>query len=826
MKPNRIALCFAGLALALLLCTGLSVMAQEPEKPLEGINSGIYNIKQTAEFGWRFADVSGNQDVYNTFVFLRDGPRLLDYSLEMRSLNHEGWLFDNLFVSNFGYGGDPNNVTRLRMYKNKWYNFSGIFRRDYNAWNYGLLANPLNLASPTFANAPVGFDQRILFSPHAMSLVRRMSDYQLTLLPQSKIRFRLGYNRNINEGPSLTSTHYGTDALFFQQWKTTVNSYQAGVDIKVLPKTNISYDQFLLYYKADTSQFLAETPFVLTNGTPVDLGLPFNPAGNQPCAGPFNVPPNAGTAYAGCNGYLGYTRFAQPRNSIPTEQVSFQSNYFKNVDLSGRVSYSATDVEDLGFNEFFDGSITRTRQRQLFASGPINNRRVSFSADGGITVHINDKLSFTDSFRASNFQIPGNFAFLNLNLFARAPLLPSAPPPASQTSLTAPDLRLPPGVFDATNCPPPFTAASCPQHNTSSAADVDTGVVNSFLKQNINYNTFEIEYNFTKHYGIRVGYRFVHRSEAESNSTDYTGTNAGEFYFPGSGASVANRGDCTLASGALPPGCTAVGNGAFVWSGTKGDTELNFEEINEHSALFGFWMRPTNEFRMSYDVELMSADDAFTRISPRQLQHYKFRMIYNPVNWIHFAGSINILERRNNVTDIFHTDHSRSAGFDILLEPNDRFVTDFGFDYSGISSSTQICYALSSAPPVGASNRCPVVSGGSPPIVGISVYTNRQYFGHGDIRWKPIKHLTTNFGLAVTKTIGQTTFLSPNAPAGSLQYEYYRPYAGVAYELYNGLFWKTSWGFYDYVEPSGPDPFTNQRNFRGNLWTIGMRYSF
>ena len=64
----------------------------------------------------------------------------------MRSLDHKGLLFDNLSFTNFGYGGDPNDVTRLRIEKNKWYDFRLLFRRDKNFWDYNLYANPLNPA--------------------------------------------------------------------------------------------------------------------------------------------------------------------------------------------------------------------------------------------------------------------------------------------------------------------------------------------------------------------------------------------------------------------------------------------------------------------------------------------------------------------------------------------------------------------------------------------------------------------------------------------------------------------------------------------------------
>jgi hypothetical protein len=108
-------------------------------------------------------------------------------------------------LHSFGYGGDPNDVTRLRIGKNRWYDLTGSFRRDKYPWNYNLLANPLNPASSNPA-LPV------TNSPHALYLVRRMSDFNITLLPQSRVKFRLGYTRNIQEGPSF-STFGGTMIL-------------------------------------------------------------------------------------------------------------------------------------------------------------------------------------------------------------------------------------------------------------------------------------------------------------------------------------------------------------------------------------------------------------------------------------------------------------------------------------------------------------------------------------------------------------------------------------------------------------------------------------
>src|SRR5271157_5890578 len=110
----------AVLALTAALLATPSVRAQDDEET-KGVDSGNYNVQQTVEFGYRDSMIGGNMNNYNTFIHLADGVRLFDYTLDMRSLDHNGLLFDNLSFSNFGYGGDPNDVSRLRIQKNKFY---------------------------------------------------------------------------------------------------------------------------------------------------------------------------------------------------------------------------------------------------------------------------------------------------------------------------------------------------------------------------------------------------------------------------------------------------------------------------------------------------------------------------------------------------------------------------------------------------------------------------------------------------------------------------------------------------------------------------------
>jgi len=179
---------------------------------------------------------NGSPTIYDTFVNQQQGPRLLEQTLNLRSLNHQGEVFDDLFVSSFGWGGDPENAAHMRLSKNRWYNFNVNFRRDRNFFDYNTLSNPLNPANPYV---------QVNYSPHQFQIVRRMDDYNLTLLPQSAVRIRLGYTRNNTLGPAFSTDHQGTEALLLQNTRNLLDAYQLGVDFRVLPRTSISYDQFL-----------------------------------------------------------------------------------------------------------------------------------------------------------------------------------------------------------------------------------------------------------------------------------------------------------------------------------------------------------------------------------------------------------------------------------------------------------------------------------------------------------------------------------------------------------------------------------------------------
>jgi len=442
---------------------------------------GGYVIHQSTELGYRYNDVTGSQDMYDTLVNLPSGPRVLDQTLTMRSQNHQGLLFDNLSISSFGWGGDPNNALRARIDKNKWYDFNAVFRRDYDFFDYDLLANPLN--PPTSSpSVPV------LNSPHVFDTVRRMSDVDLTLLPQSRLSFRLGYSRNNMTGPAYTSFHEGTDVLLGQNWNTTLNSYRVGVDWKPEPHTVVSYDQFLDYYKGDTDAQLSPSFQALVPGaatpTTVELGLPVDTANRLPCAipsGQTSLVQNGTLTNVSCNGYYAYTRTQRIRTSTPTERLSFRSNAIERLDLTASLAYSSADM-NTPYDEYFNGLVSRTFTRQYTVTGPASARRVSDVANLGATFYLTKHLRLIESFYFWAYRIPGSFDSTETDWNI-----------ATSGSCTAPNCTL---LTPISGITPTATV-------TDSALS---------FNQSLKRNQVDLAWDITKHFGARIGYRYSDRT--------------------------------------------------------------------------------------------------------------------------------------------------------------------------------------------------------------------------------------------------------------------------------------------------------------------------
>jgi hypothetical protein len=713
--------------------------AQDASSENQGKNVGDYNIQQSVEFGYRWNGINGNNDTYDTFVNLGSGFRLLDYSLDMRSLDHNGIFFDDLSFSNFGYGGDPNDVSRLHMDKNKWYDFSALFRRDKNFWDYNLWANPFNPAAlnpagslttgcyvgppsttypqgiPAYCSSPAVAEAN---SPHGLDLVRRMQDYDLTLFPQSRVRFRLGFSHDRDEGPGFFSSDEGTIPDFPEFYSYSMNAFRAGVDYQIAPRTTISYDQFLNYFKQDNiaTENPAATPGLYgfqANGVPVDLGIVWStqtPAEALPCANPIlNSGTTPITANPICNGFVSYSQVGRPRDSMPTEHVRFQSNYFKKFDVSGSFGYSSSDNTIPDYNEMIVDWTTRTSSPGGTTAGPAKATRVQVDGDFAATYSFTDKLQLEDSFHYNNWRIPGIWSEVAGSFF----VAPGA------TGLGAPV-----GDFLAANCNAAnnYNGPTCPQHAASSGADVADSYNANFFKQDMKSNALELEYDFTSRFAADIGYLYTRRSIV-SSALSYPLTSV---YFPGGAkATAANdylaaRGSCALVGGALPSGCVLSADGSITFTAPANTTPAAVDslEINENAALLGFRYRPIDSLHINGDFTFGYNDAAYTRMDPRNVQTYTLHGTYTPKPWASVDGSVQIHENRDNVYTVNALEHDRAFSATTMLMPKPGLAVSFGYNYWDVFMRANICfnYSITYTNPTPPPGTLPVST--TPPGVG------------------------------------------------------------------------------------------------------------
>jgi hypothetical protein len=798
-----------------------SSFAQQVDEQ-KGIDQGNYNIKQSIEFGFRFSNVVGNAQTYDTFVNLQQGPRLLDFSTDMNSLDHHGTLFDHFFLSNFGYGGDPNNVSQLRISKNKWYAFNAMFRKDQNHWDYSLLSNPLNAptlmpnAPPNFnpvANAPANVlnTSIIATSPAAFYTARNMQDYGVTFLPDSKIRFRLGYDQNTMYGPGSNTIHEGTDQYLSQDYSMHNRNYRLGVDFRFLPKTTISYDQVWSYYKNDLGSTDNNLQFSPGAGfPPVDLGAPWNTS-SQPCSNTFGP---GGIVNPLCNAFSSYLLHWRTRLNSPTEKVTLQSSYFKNVDFAGTFSYTGGDLKVDDYQQNFTGLTPKANQSNFAETGPISGRHVATFADLGVTWHITEDVSLVDSVRFSNWKEPAQFA-------------------ATDCSFFSPSLIVAPNVFSATtplpaNCASPANGVpnSIPNHTTSSAADIAQNLDSNFLKQQDLSNTIQIRIRITSKGGAYFGYEYRARVIADNffNTT-------GGIYFPNNAA----RGNCTLvdtglplSQGNLPPGCTLNVDGTISYSFPGTFASPTETDINENHAIFGLWVRPSQKLRFNVDGDIMSANAAFTRLSPLTSQQVRFKANYKPSEKLNFNGNVGLWYGQNNVPGVNNLMHNNSYGVAAEFVPNQKISVDLGYDYNDISTSLLVCFTASGS--LAGLPACPNVSG---LVQQNSPYSSKVNTGFLDFSWNPIRRLTLHGGASMTGVSGSQLNLTPQNPIptnvdGSLNSSWYGPYGGFDLRFANHWTGKALWNYYSYHEDATAayQDIYAPRNFHANNVTLSVRYAF
>jgi opacity protein-like surface antigen len=373
----------------------------------------------------------------------------------------------------------------------------------------------------------------------------------------------------------------------------------------------------------------------------------------------------------------------------------------------------------------------------------MKGNRISVSADIGGTFQITNKLRVSDRFRFYNFRTPAQWNATTSTWLGTSALTPVGPTPDS----------------------------------------VDNTIFAWFLGENTKSNEIDVEYDFSKHLGGNLGYRFRQMIYHHTDNTNEVTT-----------------GDVSSAE--------------------------DFVDVNSHTALLGVWFRPSDKLRANFDAELTTADNFLTRISPRRLQQYRARARYQPVRWITLSATGNIYEARNGIQEISYNAHTRNFGFTATANRNERFGVELAYNYNNVGSNAFICFQDTASPIPGNPGACAADPEGGAPFELYQVYSNRNHFGTGTLLLKPVKRLTTNVGYSIVSSDGNFTIINPLQPYGSLRSNFHRPFADFEFEVAKGWSAVAKWNYYDYGEKNpffGP---TYPRDFHANVTTLALRYSF
>ena len=809
-----------------------------------------YTIHEAIDLGGRVTNLAGSGAMYDTLVNLQSGPRVLGETFQLHALaGKKNTLVDSLTGFSSGFGGDPNSFAKMDFSKGKIYEFSGLFRRDRQYFDYDLLDNP-NI--PAGGSIPIGPTAaptgsfawpQVLQSPVLFNTVRRMTDTNVTLFPFATVSYRAGYSQNVFEGPSLSPSGYQFakyDAILREYQRNSTDDFFGAVDWKPRQGTKVTFEEEVNHYKADSYFTMAPSDFIVqeADGTKValddyDSQTPYsgksacnaNSIGTAPILSAPTTPGGLPVINPACAVVSSYLRSQPTRILYPTEILRLQSTAIRNISMNGDASYTLSNMNLPAYYDSYQGLNGATRS--LTYTAVAKAHRAVIAADYGLVWQANEKFSLSDQIDFSSVHQPGYTTFTSATTDAT---------PATAGNETI-------------NYAGPLTV-------TMAAAGAGTlegsGAIGTplpgYFGQTFLTNNLTGTWDASSRTTFSLTYRY---------------------------------GTHTIAQGS--PHNTPLAVGA---------TSNGTVTIDENGGILNAAVRPANNWNLNGSVEVLYDDNAFTPVGPRQTKHYRVHSIYKPKPWATISGAYNDLERHNNTDNnqsavaagddpyegpLNHVDYSRVASFGAALNPNEHYGLDFNYGYSVVYTATNICYDNGAQNQPTAPSTLPgtasTTSSGAPNVC-LGVFTRgsttqladwhaRDFmnaptqYGSVALTLSPVDKIHSNIGYHVSSVNGNQFFNDARSVNGSLNSTYQSPFVNLAWTSRPGLIWKAEYNFYGYGEggPSGPqycststsitspvvactslpeqtgltEPssgLTAPRNFHANNFTLGVHYEF
>lgn len=205
---------FASLAILAASAMAQQIVAPTPEPvgKSRGEDWNGYNIVNSFETGYRFHTVGGNVSQYRSDINFGNGVRLLGSHFSMNSKDGQGRFFDEIVLTTQGLGNDPYESATFRIQKN------GLYRYDM-LWRENAYFNP----GLTTGNAA---------GQHLLDTNYDTQDHDLTIFPQGRFKFFLGYSHGSQTGAGISTIQLfdsrGNEFPFFDNIRRTRNEYRLG----------------------------------------------------------------------------------------------------------------------------------------------------------------------------------------------------------------------------------------------------------------------------------------------------------------------------------------------------------------------------------------------------------------------------------------------------------------------------------------------------------------------------------------------------------------------------------------------------------------------
>ena len=360
------------------------IVANPNEKvtpPETGRIWGAYSVESSLEVGYRFLDTNGNSQKYLSDVNVRDGLRVLEYSFDARALAGRGVLFDSMRVDVNNAGGDSAQTYSMRMEKDRIYRFSGNVRR----FNY-------------FRFLPIWSENL-----HNQDYRQQVSDFNLKLFPQRRVKINMYYGRSMSTGAAFTTYSAERDQFpvnVKNRWEA--NEFRLGLDANYHGWTFFG-EQMYRNYKDDSEQF--------SSGT--------NPG--------YNTTNTSALSF--------FDRDYPSRGRVLMTRGSVSGNIASKLHVLLRGMYSDERMRAPMF-EFYtgtDNSNNKILAKSLNTTGLA--KRPSTSIDGVIAYDIAENVTVSNTIRYTSFRILGDVN--NRTISTLQPPTGPARPPATTTSFDA-----------------------------------------------------------------------------------------------------------------------------------------------------------------------------------------------------------------------------------------------------------------------------------------------------------------------------------------------------------------------------------------------------